>query len=50
MEAHFFLILTIHKPSLGSRDVPLKIGPDQFSRLLDTNKQKSKLYIEQEIG
>ena len=27
----FFVILSIHKPSLGSCEVPKKSGPDQFS-------------------
>ena len=46
-----FEILIIHKPSLGSLDVPQKIwapSVQPFSRLLDTNKQTDKpnLYID----
>ena len=41
-----FEILIIHKPSLWSRDVPQKIGPDRFSRFdvywIQTNKQTPK--------
>jgi len=45
--------LIIHKPSLGSRNVPHKIwawSVQPFWRLLDTNKQTDKpnLYIEDE--
>ena len=35
--------LIIHKPSLGSREIPQKFGPDRFSRFdvywIQTNKQ-----------
>ena len=51
-----FLILIIHKPFLGSRDVPQKFGPDRFSRFdvywIQTNRQlpgqtdKINLYID----
>jgi len=40
--------LIIHKPSLGSREVPHKIwarSVQPFWRLLDTNKQTRKVYI-----
>ena len=51
-KTHFFICI-IHKPSLWSRDVPQKIGPDRFSRFdvywIQTNKQtdKSNLYIDE---
>ena len=44
-----FEILIIHKPSLGSRKLPQKYGPNHFSRFdvfwNQTNKQTSKVYI-----
>ena len=46
-----FKIFFIHKPSLGSRDVPKKIGPDQFNCFdvywIHTNKHpdiEAKIY------
>ena len=47
MEAIFFEISIIHKPSLGSREIPQKkIGPDRFSRFdaywIQTNKHPEK--------
>ena len=42
----FFEILIIHKPSLGSREIPQKIGPDRVSRFdvywIQTDKQTNK--------
>ena len=41
-----FEILIIHKPSLGSLDVPQKIGPDRFSRFdfywIQTDRQTDR--------
>ena len=41
-----FEILIIHKPSLWSRDVPQKNGPDRFSRFdvywIQTNKETDR--------
>ena len=41
-----FEILIIHKPSLWSRDVPQKNGPDRFSHFdvywIQTNKQTDR--------
>jgi len=43
-----FKILIIHKPSLGSREVPQKFGPDRFSRFdvywIQTNRQAKFIY------
>jgi len=39
----------IHKPSLGSREVPHKIWAQSvqpFRRLLDTNRQRQAMYID----
>ena len=45
----FFLILTIYKPSLRSRDFHQKFGPDRFSRFdvywVQTNIQTPKLNL-----
>jgi len=53
----FFKIFIIHKPSLWSRDVPQKFGPDRFSRFdvywtqtdrqtdRQTNRQTSQIYM-----
>ena len=52
---HVFDIFTIHKPSLGLREIPQKFGPDRFSRFdvhwiqnMTTDKQTDKpnLYID----
>ena len=48
-----FSILTIHKPSLGSCEVPQKFGPDRFSRFvvyrIRKDKQTSKVYIDIQV-
>ena len=49
----FFENLIIHKPSLGSCEVPQKIWTESvqsFSRLLDTNRQTDKKTDKQSIN
>ena len=46
LKTQIFQILIIHKPSLGSREVPHKIwarSVQPFWRLFDTNKQTNKI-------
>ena len=42
---HFFVILRIHKASLGSCEVPQKFGYDRFSSYGVYRLQTSKVYI-----
>ena len=54
----YYSILIIHKPSLGSCEVPQKCGPDRFSRfdvyLIQTDKQTnrhpSQIYIQMNVS
>ena len=51
MQCNFFVILSIHKPSLVSCDVQQKFWPDRFSGYKKTNRQAKYLnrYIQDQI-